>query len=44
MVYNENCDEKYFTLCNKLEPTATVEEKSCIFKKSKSIGPNDSVK
>ena len=38
MVYNENCDDKYFTLCNKLEQTAKAEEKSCIFKKSKLTG------
>ena len=37
MVYNENCDNQYFTLCNKLKPTASEDEKSCIFKKSKFI-------
>ena len=38
MVYNENCDDRYFTLCNRLEQTAKAEEKSCIFKKSKLTG------
>ena len=38
MVYNENCDDaELFTLCNKLETSASSSSKSCIYTKSKTF-------